>query len=355
MNLFDSIPWSRPHRPARRSPRGFSPIGRTLVSALLVCGLTAPLAAQTRSEHYSKSMDLLAVTCAKLVSNTKTGDELTIQGNFTKMFDTPVRWIRGIDQNENQLRAVIFCLDRHVVVAFRPTKTKANEDMNDDGRSDPGISGFNGHSIHHGWGSALNVAVNADKNFYEDIAQWTRVALGNGQPPAAREHVLAKSLIITGHSMGGAMAQYFAYRFADANKPWVPAAVIIAPGSYFVRTRVLTFGTPRAGYWKGAGINVAWADLRKDRNIWAGAVESSGDDTPNDTRRSGANPDSLGDVISINSSMPTDSHNIHNYMLFIARNWSTATTGNNTAGLPYSDMNNPLGSWTSPIKLIEPY
>jgi pimeloyl-ACP methyl ester carboxylesterase len=346
--------------------------GIRALSTLTVIALCAqaPTAKAQDFKKYMNELDMSSVTMSMLAYGDPPGPQcsngvtaLQIQDKFHSLFPIAkgVMWTRIIRQNENDLQAVIYAHNNLVVVAFRgscgtdagmsgnvwtlgiPVAKSGNSKnwaMNYNGASNPTVPGFNGKAAHDGWAKATNVQLGGGKNFYEEVAQWTRVALG-----AERS---VKWLLITGHSMGGAMAHYFAYRFLDKNGPWVPRAFTDAKQGRFVRTRILTFGAPKGGYGacgsNAASLEVDYNRVLRDREAFAGSVEIKGDGIPDMTQKSGVCPRTMGvRIVGENSFPKNDAHDIRNYMLIFARNMQSAY-----GRLPYSDMYNPLGSWASP-------
>lgn len=370
-SAFTQTPASTTSAPVVPAPSIIQPLNPTPPVAP-----TPPKNKAGNLQKYMNKLDMISVTMAMLSYGVKTsdytngvtkctpGDALTIQKALEAKFRIKegTMWTRVIEQKENQLQAVIYAHKEFVVVAFRGSCGKnegtyevagantpiakegnsKNWKMNYNGASNVDERGFNAKATHRGWAHALNVKVTSEKNFYEEVAQWTRVALGGKDS--------SKYLLITGHSMGGALAHYFSYRFLDANKPWVPKAFTDSKEGRFVRTRILTFGAPKAGYGVCSGntasIEVDYNRLLRDRQAWAASVEITDDPIPNSTNVSGTCPRTMGDRIVGANSMPGDAHDIRNYMLIQARNIQSSF-----GRLPYSDMYDPFKSWDASWEL----
>jgi pimeloyl-ACP methyl ester carboxylesterase len=323
----------------------------------LTAGRPTVLAAQNY-DQFMNGLDMLSATMSMMAYGVTTSEikgsssqctvntALRIQEELHKKFaiSSGTMWTRVIEQVNDSVLAIVYAHKNLVVVAFRGScgtdPDSRNWRMNYNGASNVDEKGFNALATHRGWARATNVMVNSEKSFYEEVAQWTRVALetqGGG-----------KYLLITGHSMGGAMAHYFAYRFLDANGPWVPKAFNAPSGKRYVRTRILTFGAPKGGYGacgsNAASLEVGYKNLLADRTAWAASFEITGDPILNLTEKSGVCPRTMGDRIVGGNSFGSDVHDVRNYALIIARNVQSAY-----GQLPYRDMYDPFGSWNSPI------
>lgn len=123
-------------------------------------------------------------------------------------------------------------------------------------------SGLEGVMVHPGW--AFGVA-----SLYEEL-----------KAEMTRQNSAQKNLIITGHSMGGALAGYTTLRLMKDN---LINSVPIAKG---VSThRLVTFNAPRyagALHGGGAGLKSSFDSLAKQKNLLAYSFEVEGDTTPND-------------------------------------------------------------------------
>jgi len=95
-------------------------------------------------------------------------------------------------------------------IAFRGTWGKSNDDMNDDGR----VLLKHAHSVHRGWWNAKNKA-------------WKKIR------PYVVKYGKGRKIIVTGQSMGGAMAAYITKTMLHDNK------------TKKFQIRLVTFGAPR--------------------------------------------------------------------------------------------------------------
>ena len=367
---------------------------RTASMLLVLGGCWGPVPASSQTlVQYNTTMDAAAAVMSMLAygdtlsdytsassgtSDSKCRDDLsapTIQNKITQMFNTgPIDFTRTVTQGQDQLFAYIFSTANTVVVAFRgscgpkidasvwpvqvpgsrpvpqpiggdplqwfiPANHSPNWVMNGNGASYTLAKGFNNKAAHKGWARALSY--NND-SFYLELAQWTRVALGKNT---------TKNLLITGHSMGGAMAHYWAYRFFDANDKWLPKATVEG-GTRIVRTKVTTFGAPRGGYGacgsNAFSLEVAYRKL----SGYKLSVENPDDSIPATTNVSGVCPRTMGDRETIDQSSFTvvvdGAHDVRNYMEYVIKKYMV---GNAKSLRPDVKQTDPLGSSNYKIDL----
>ena len=257
-------------------------------------------------------------------------DQVVLQNLIRQYFDVyDVKWTRIMRQKDDNVQAFIFAADKRVVVAFRGSCGKddertgsnnsANWRMNYNGLPTRGAApGFEGVVSHPGWARALDRGVSSSKTFYDDLADWVRQALSDAA---------ADNLLITGHSMGGAMAQYFTYRFLQDGHTTVPRP-LEGYGDRYVQTQVITFGAPHAGFKDDCGSRNSLPDAFTEQNgrkgVYAHLIQAGGDDTPRSTAwQYGAVescPLPLGNIENFQG-FRSDAHNLRNFIRFAHDNY----------------------------------